>query len=118
MYFAKPAKIALLLASAILLNACGAETLYSWNGYDYAILKHYKDGTSSEEFASSLKEIIDKAEKKGNVPPGVYAEYAFAMYDSGEVDTAIIYFDKERIAWPESEVFMSGVIRRLGGGNS
>lgn len=96
------------------LSACGAKTLYEWNGYDYALLKHYKDGTGSDELATSLKKIIDKTEEKeGKVPPGLYADYAYALYEAGNVDQALLYFNKERNSWPESEPFMSTVIERI-----
>ncbi|WP_286830894.1 MULTISPECIES: DUF4810 domain-containing protein [Kordiimonas] len=106
----------LALALVSTLAACGPETMYQWEGYDYALLKHYKDGTASDELALSLQEIIEKIERKdGQVPPGLYADYGYALYDSGNVDEAMVYFAKERDAWPESAPFMTSVIDRLSG---
>ncbi|NVJ98447.1 MAG: DUF4810 domain-containing protein [Alphaproteobacteria bacterium] len=107
----------LLLVS---LAACGGpKTMYNWGGYDYALLKHYKDGTASDELALSLKEIIEKIERKEDkVPPGLYADYAYALYDSGNVQEALVFFAKERDAWPESAPFMTSVIDRISGASS
>ena len=103
-------------ALALSLAACGQTTMYNWSGYDYALLKHYKDATTSEELATSLGNIIEKIERKeGNVPPGLYADYAYALYDSGQEDEALIYFLKEKEAWPESAKFMTNVISRITG---
>ncbi len=111
----KATKILAVMTFSILVTACGQKTLYTWKGYDYALLKHYKDSSSTAELAESLKKIIEKSEAKKQVPPGIYAEYAYALYDSGNVEDALIYFNKERQLWPESEPFMTDVINRISG---
>lgn len=92
--------------------------MYGWSGYDYALLKHYKDATGADELATALRKVVVKAEEKGNPPPGLFADFAFALYEAGQVDEAIIYFQKERDTWPESAVFMTSVINRITGQNS
>ncbi len=106
---------ALALAGLLLsLSACGAKTLYDWNGYNYALLKHYKDATSPDELSTALGKIVSKIEKKnGNIPPGLYADYAFALYEAGNVDEALIFFNKEKEKWPEAAPFMDNVISRI-----
>lgn len=105
----------IVVSSALFLSACGPEvnTLYSWNGYSSAVLTHYKDGTSATDFATSLAIIIQKSEAEDKVPPGLYAEYGYALLESGNDSQAIIYFQKERDAWPESEAYMGNIIFRL-----
>lgn len=95
--------------------ACGpkAETLYSWNGYSTAVLTHYKDGTSAEEFSKSLAVVVLASEAENKVPPGLYAEYGYALLEAGQDSQAIIYFQKERDLWPESIAYMDNVIFRL-----
>jgi len=72
--------------------------------------KHYKNPAEREEFVQSLKEILDNAEPEGKVPPGIYAEYGFAMYEQGNTQQAILYYQKEANKWPESRVFMNKLI--------
>ena len=105
----------LVVSTALLLVACGpkVETLYSWNGYSNAVLTHYKDGTSAEEFSKSMAVIVLAAETDNKIPPGLYAEYGYALLEAGQDSQAVIYFQKERDMWPESEAYMDNIIFRL-----
>jgi len=44
------------------------------------------------------------------VPPGIYAEYGFLMYEQGNSLQAIQYYQKEADKWPESRAFMTKMI--------
>ena len=92
------------------LIGCGAQSRYNWNSYDTKMYKHYKNPNEREAFIESLKEIIDNAEPNGKVPPGIYAEYGFVMYEQGNNQEAILYYQKEANKWPESRVFMTKLI--------
>ena len=92
------------------LVGCGAHSRYTWSRYDIKMYKHYKNPAEREEFVQSLKEILDNAEPEGKVPPGIYAEYGFAMYEQGNTQQAILYYQKEANKWPESRVFMNKLI--------
>lgn len=100
-------------ATCLTLAACGPSMQYEWNGYNYALLKHYKDGTDNQTLAVALQNIVDKAETKGKVPPGLYAELGYAYLESGNSNEAIKYFTKEKEKWPESEQFMNSVLSRI-----
>jgi len=45
------------------------------------------------------------------VPPGIYAEYGFALYEKGNFPDAIKFFKLESDKWPESRVLMAKMIR-------
>jgi hypothetical protein len=92
------------------LIGCGAHTRYNWSNYDTKLYKHYKNPTEREEFVQSLKEILDNADPEGKVPPGIYAEYGFVMYEQGNNQQAVLYFQKEADKWPESRAFMTKLI--------
>ena len=77
-------------------------------------MSYYKNPGELEKFAERLLEDIEKAETSGRMPPGLYAEYGYAMLEMGDARTAIVYFQKERDLWPESAFLMEAVIRRLG----
>jgi hypothetical protein len=95
------------------LIGCGAHSLYSWSSYDTKMYKHYKNPAEREAFIESLKEILDDAEPAGKVPPGIYAEYGFVMYEQGNNQQAILYFQKEANKWPESRAFMTKLIANV-----
>jgi hypothetical protein len=44
------------------------------------------------------------------VPPGIYAEYGFVMYEEGNNQQAVFYYQKEADKWPESRAFMTKLI--------
>ena len=96
----------------LLLPLCGcvAQTQYSWNNYDKKLYNHYKDPSQKEDFAQALKETVEEAESSNRVPPGIYAEYGFLMYEQGNSLQAIQYYQKEADKWPESRAFMTKMI--------
>jgi hypothetical protein len=56
------------------------------------------------------KEVIESGESAGNVPPGIYAEYGYVLYEKGNFTEAILYFNKEQTKWSESKVLMAKMI--------
>ena len=99
-----------VLLLIISLIGCGAHSRYNWNNYDTKMYQHYKNPAERDEFVQALKEILDNAEPEGNVPPGIYAEYGFVMYEQGNNQQAVIYYQKEANKWPESRAFMTKLI--------
>jgi hypothetical protein len=101
-----------LVAAGLAGCAAGPSTLYAWGGYDDALYAHYKSPQDREAHVARLKAIVLAAEQGGRkVPPGVYAEYGYALLEEGLSDQAVVYFQKERDLWPESRLFMEKMIR-------
>lgn len=106
-----PRPLLALLAAAALSGACAAPTLYPWGGYDEVLYAHYQSPQDHAAFVERLKTIVLEAEQSGRkVPPGIYAEYGHALYEEGQYDQAILYFQKERDLWPESRVLMEKMV--------
>lgn len=106
-------RLLLLVALAVPLGAgCAPKRAYYWGDYDSALYTYYQNPQESEAYVQRLGEIIQKAEtEKDKVPPGLYAEYGYALFEAGRLDEAIIYYKKERDQWQESVVFMDKMIR-------
>jgi len=99
----------LSLALLLLFSSCSS-TQYGWRNYDGRLYKYYEK-KDQDKFKASLEKIIRKGENDNRVPPGIYAEYGYLLYESQQYDSSIIYFEKERDRWPESAVFMQKMIR-------
>lgn len=108
---------AALLAAALAAVLGGAactprSTLYDWDGYDDALYRHYRQPQDRDTWVESLKTAVLAAEAQGRrVPPGLYAEYGYALYEEGVYPQAVAYFRKEREQWPESRFLMEKMIR-------
>ncbi len=104
-----------LLAAAALaaaLSACAPRTQYHWGSYDTALYHQYKNPQDREQFIESLKTTILEAEQLGQkVPPGICAEYGYALYEEGQAAEALPWFQREKQTWPESTVLMDKMIR-------
>ena len=48
------------------------------------------------------------------VPPGVNAEYGYLLYKAGKKDEGLALLRAEITAYPESEKFISRIIKQLG----
>ena len=84
--------------------------MYAWGKYDTTLYQHYKSPQEKEAHLERLAEILKNAEAKDMVPPGLFAEYGYALYEIGKIPGAIIYFEKEKAKWPESNVLMTKMI--------
>ena len=102
--------IFLLLLLSSMVGGC-ASHMYNWGDYDETLYAHYKHPQMNESYVENLLEIITKGEPSGNVPPGIYAEYGYALYEAGKYDDAVKYFKKESDKWTESKNFMEKMIR-------
>lgn len=98
-----------------LLAGCvsGPKSLYAWGDYQPALLSYAKHPEEGAKFAERLKVVIDKAEIENKVPPGLYAEYGYALVELNRTPEAIDYFGKEAARWPESTVLMNRLMTRL-----
>lgn len=102
----------LLALFAVAWAGCAPKTAYLWGDYDTALYDHYRTPQDTERYVERLGQIVQKAEiEKDKVPPGLYAEYGYALFEAGRLDEAITYYGKEREQWEESRVFMDKMIR-------
>ena len=111
-------KIYLFLAcSAFFFASCTTtKTLYSWHNYEDASYQYQKK-TTDELYEKAMKEYLKMIGKqKGTrktVPPGLNAEYGYMLYKSGKAAEGISFLKKEIALYPESEVYISRIIKQL-----
>ena len=82
--------------------------MYHWGAYDTALYGHYRKPAEREAWVEALKTALLEAEQEGRrVPPGLYAEYGYALLEEGKSKEAVTYFEKEKAKWPESTLLMT-----------
>ena len=104
----------LLLAAGIAaaLSACAPQARYHWGQYDAALYRHYSSPQDREQWVEALRTTILEAEQLGDkVPPGICAEYGYALFEEGQADASVPWFQREKETWPESTVLMDKMIR-------
>lgn len=99
-----------LLLVPMLCACASTSTLYEWGDYRRVALLEARGSLSGPAHAEALRGIITRAETTDRVPPGLYAEYGFALLELGDRSGAAEWFAKERARWPESAVFMDRLI--------
>lgn len=104
-------KLYLALVPAFALAGCatGPKPMYEWGSYQPSLLSYTKSA-DAVEFEKELRETIDKGERKGSVPPGVYAELGYLLMQSKRPSEAVTYFEKEKVTFPESRILMDKMI--------
>lgn len=113
-------KLLILGTTAILaftLSSCGStNSLYSW--YDYEDIAYQYNKRTTEELQLKVleqyKKITDKQKGvRGVVPPGMYAEYGYLLCKTGKNEEGLNFMKKEIELYPESEVYISRIIKQL-----
>lgn len=103
-------RLLFVLALALFCSGCAAQTRYAWDGYDDRLYSYYKTPAESDQFMEALYEIILEGDAENRVPPGIYAEYGYMLYERGRYPEAITWYHKERAKWPESQLLMDKMI--------
>ena len=110
-------KFLLIGACIFALASCSStKSMYSWYNYEDITYKYSKKST--DELQVKLLEeynklSIDQKGQRGVVPPGLYAEYGFLLYKTGKTDEGISFLKEEIKLYPESEQYVSRIIKQL-----
>lgn len=108
-----------IATGAVLLavSACESpKTLYHWGRYEESVYKLLDDpdGTNVPEEIRALSGEVERDLAEGRrAAPGVHAHLGYLYYLSGNPDSARLEFEAEKAAYPESAVFIDGVLRRM-----
>ncbi|MDR3184959.1 MAG: DUF4810 domain-containing protein [Prevotellaceae bacterium] len=108
----------LFIASCgLLLAGCVSQkTLYNWGKYQEASYSYVKTNTD-DDLEKLLKEYqyIIENQKGGRqtVPPGIYADYGYLLVKQGKIKEGIALMKLEIALYPESAMFIEGIIKRL-----
>lgn len=107
-------QIAILVLSMTLVGCASSRGAYDWGDYDELLYKSYKDPTKIEDLRVGLETHLVALEgSNGFVAPGLYAELGTLYLESGDSEKAILFYEKERAAWPESKYLMDALIANL-----
>lgn len=110
-------KIFLSAICVMAMTSCQMQTsLYSWYNSQDATYMYVKRGT--DEMLTKAMEQYEKVIKKQNgirktVPPGVNAEYGYLLCKAGKKQEGLTLLRAEIAAYPESEKFISRIIKQL-----
>ncbi len=109
----------LILCGAVvsLLASCGTtKSLYSWYDYEdstYQYSKKRTDELKTKMMTEYLKVIDNQQGTRKVVPPGLYAEYGYALCMEGKKEEGLKYMNKEIELYPESKTYISRIIKQL-----
>lgn len=106
-------KIVAVVLTVLCACSCAHQNKYYWGNYDSSLYHYYKSPENSEDYETDLKTVIEKAEAKKKVPPGIYAEYGYQLMLKKDWDGASANFEKEKALWPESAPFMDSLVKRV-----
>ena len=111
-------KLLFIAAASLALASCSSSetTLYSWHDYEDATYQYNKRRTDKlhDKMMSQYSLMTEK--QKGvrkTVPPGLYAEYGFALCQSGQREQGLNYLKKEIELYPESRGFIERIIKQF-----
>jgi hypothetical protein len=101
--------VAISLAAAMVTGCAGPGTIYEWGGYQPALNGYTKSGDTAQ-FETVLLATIATGEENGRIPPGIYAELGFLLFNTNRPAEAVIFFQREKEAFPESAILMDRLI--------
>lgn len=105
--------------ATVLLAGCVTPQppLYRWGDYQDIIYAGYKNPGSSDPVTDGelLAADMARTEAEGQqIPPGVRIHLAYLYFEQGRDNEARALFALEKQAFPESTVFVDGMLARMG----
>jgi len=98
------------------LTSCQTPSLYDWGSYEdsvYGVCQTGKEADLDKQILK-LSELVEKSIVTHKlIPPGLHAHLGYLHYLQGDVDAANAAFLAEKEAFPESAVFIDGLISRM-----
>lgn len=109
----------LFVIASVALTACVTPEppLYRWGDYENIVYQSYRSPGESDPFNDSVKleEDMARTQAEGQaVPPGVRVHLGYLYFNQGRSDEARALFEQEREVFPESAVFVDGLLQRMG----
>jgi hypothetical protein len=111
------------MAAAVALAGCAPTGLYDWGSYDDSVRALYEptaiNNPSIEKQIRTLQNEIHETESHAKpntpsrVPPGKYAHLGYLYTMSGDKAAARHCFETEKVLYPESSVFIDGLLARM-----
>ncbi len=105
------------VAAISVVSACAVQPpLYRWGAYEDIIYTGYKNPGSSDPVSDSIlleAEMERTAAEGKRVPPGVRIHLGYLYFSQGRNDEARGMFETEREVFPESAVFVDGLLSRM-----
>ena len=89
---------------------------YVWGGYESSVWRVTcaPDALDVGAEIVEMNELVERAKAEGRpVPPGLHAYVGYLYSLSGDLDTAAAAFESEKELYPESTVFIDGIMARL-----
>jgi hypothetical protein len=103
----------LCMMGAAHLSGCASNALYYWGAYEQGLYGRYVNEEHAQADSTLFAILSDAEQQQLKVPPGVYADYGFALFKRGDANGAIVYFEKEKWAFPEATIFMDKLIDKV-----
>ena len=110
----------MIAAALCSLTACRQNSrYYNWGTYEQSVAELTQSDASVDVDAHivTFSQLIERTRQEGGrIPPGLHAHLGLLYSMRGQLDFAQAAFESEQELYPESAVFLSGVIERMGAG--
>ena len=110
----------LFVGAVVLMAGCASQgrSLYAWGQYESLVYQFHHRENAIEPSAqiSILQSDIAKARHDNmKVAPGIFAHLGMLYSSVGDIDLARAALEQERMLFPEADIFISGLLKRLDG---
>jgi hypothetical protein len=113
----RPGSLLIGALACLPFAACGGtRSLYSWGDYEdsvYVVCAQHDGVDVGREVERLVQLVKSSAEAKVDVAPGVHAHLGYLYSLQGDLDSATSAFLSEKELYPESAVFIDGLLARL-----
>jgi len=92
------------------------ELVYRWGIYEDLVYDMYATpggGDPGTQLAALSEDVARTHQEGKRVPPGIHAHLGYLYFSQGQLDAAHEQFTIEKELFPESAVFVDGILERM-----
>jgi hypothetical protein len=109
-------RVVVIFFLSVLTTGCAQKSLYNWGSYESSLYGMYSETESysiDRDISILTTEIRRTVQANQQVPPGKSAHVGYLYYLRGDKESARNFFEEEKSRFPESAVFIDGLLARM-----
>lgn len=106
---------AIALAAMFFLAGCQTnQHMYQWGNYEETLFTYFHEPAVKEEMLEKYLQFLAKSHGDTKlVAPGLFAEAGTFLFEQGDLDGAIRFYEMEANYWPQSRKLMETLIESI-----
>lgn len=104
----------LALACALLSGCQTNKLMYDWGPYEATLFTSFHEPALKAEMQAKFLTFLEQSERRDRrIAPGLFADAGTFLYERGDLEGAVRFYEMEANQWPQSQHLMTTLITSI-----